>query len=107
MIRFSIILSEAGRTTEARAAIAAWMARFGIEETAGGMATLSFACAPEAYAAAFGGKQTGEPHEETLRPRDAVGGGASALNSPATPIPDDLEPFVDHISVTPAARGFG
>lgn len=105
MIRFAISLSDQGQAEEARRQIVAFLAARDVQPTGGGRATLSFVATPEAFDALFGSSLRNLP-DPLPRPRGAVGASGPA-EEPHITIPEELEPFVDHISLPPTARRFG
>jgi len=100
MLKFALTLSAKGQDAGARQEIVAYLAKFGIEHTGGGMATLSFAASEEGFSAAF---QTPRPKSNRLA--GAVGASAP-MHVPDIPVPDRLTGLVDYVSVTPPARHF-
>lgn len=104
VIRISVVLSDQGKEEAGRARVTEFLRAHALTPTGSGFATLSFVAEPDALAKAFGPEATTEP--PATRPPDAVGGG-EAFAAPDIPIPAELEPYVEAISVTPPARRFG
>lgn len=104
LIKFFVILSDKGRAGESRRRVVDYLADHGIEETAGGMATLSFAASPEAFDEVFHSTALDLP-EPLPRPSDAVGASGPFQELQIT-VPQELETFVEQVSVTPTARHF-
>lgn len=104
MIKCSLSLSEHGQSAEARRKIVDFLAKRGFEKTGAGHVTLSFAAAPEAFDEVF---QSSTRELSDPLPRAAETTGASApFEEPKTKIPVELEPFINHVSITPPARHF-
>lgn len=100
MLKFALTLSALGRDEAGRRAVLSYLAEFGIEQTGGGFATLSFAATEAGFAAAF---HCAPPPSE----RDAMTVGASAPpDAPDVPVPTRLSALVNQISVAPPARHF-
>lgn len=101
MVKFALSLSALGRDEAGRQKVLDYLADFGIEQSGGGLTTLSFVASEASFAAAF---------QSTVPPakRDAHTVGASApLHTPDIPVPQPLSAFVDHVSVAPPSRRFG
>jgi len=105
MIKLSISLSDQGKTALARQEITDYLTQFGMEQTGSGMVTLSFVATEDTFAKALGGADTANPGPST-RP-DRTVGASGPYDEPAITIPRQLEPLIDHISVSPPARHFG
>lgn len=104
VVRVSVVLSDRGREEAGRALVTEYLGARSLEQTGGGVTTLSFAAKPEALVDAFGPEA--DSGAATVRPPDAVGGGG-AFRAPDFRIPQELKLFVEAISVTPPARRFG
>ncbi|MEM9046437.1 MAG: hypothetical protein AAGC81_17270 [Pseudomonadota bacterium] len=104
MIKFSISLNGRGQSEEARLQIVEFLAEHGIKRTGGGFVTLSFVAEPEAFGAVFGSALQSLP-DPPPRPRGTVGA-SGQFEEPEITVPEELEPFVDSVSVSPSARHF-
>ena len=102
VLRISVLLSDLGREKYGRGRVIEFLDAHALKQTGGGIATLSFVAEPEVLAIAFGPQANTET--STTRTSDAVGGGR--FGEVEIPIPAELEPYVDAISVAPPARGF-
>ena len=104
MIKFSLSLSEQGQTVEARRKIVDFLSERGFEETGSGHVTLSFVAELEAFDEVF---QSSLHKLSAPLPRGSETIGASApFDEPKIKIPVELDPFIDHVSITPPARHF-
>ena len=105
MIKFSISLNGRGQREDARLLIVEFLTKHGITKTGGGLVTLSFVAEPEAFDAVFGSSLQSLLNPPP-RPRGTVG--ASGLfEEPEIAVPEELEPFVESVSLSPSVRHFG
>ena len=104
MIKFSLSLSKLGQSAEVRRKIVEFLAERGCKETGTGYVTLSFAADPEAFDEVF---QSATRNLSDPLPRAPETIGASAPSEePEIKIPEELEAYVNQVSVTPPARRF-
>ena len=104
LIKFFISLSVKGQAAEARRRIVDYLAGHGIEETVSGIATLSFAASPEAFDEVFL-STTRDLSDPLPRPPETVGA-SGPFEGPQITVPEELEPFVEQVSIAPSARHF-
>lgn len=104
MLKFSVCLNAQGQNTAAKRLITEYFAEFGIRQTSGGIATLSFSADAEDFDRVFGSNLSNQT-EHPRRSSDNVG--ASGLfKEPETKIPEKLQSFIENISISPPARHF-
>lgn len=104
MIKFSLTLSDLCKATNARQQIIDYLAERGLRNTGGGLVTLSFEGEPEAFDEVFESSVRKLP-DPLPRTPGTVGADAPFQDPPVT-VPGDLEPLVDHVSITPPAKTF-
>ncbi len=103
MLKFAIALSALGRAEEGRQAVLSILSEFGITQTGGGLATMTFTASEEGFARAF---DAVSPMPETEKRHEATVGASGPYQEPEITIPKRLEPYVEYVSVTPPARHF-
>ena len=105
IVKFSVVLSKEGQSGDARARVIDYLTSRGCKQTGDGRATLSFTAEPEDFDAVFNSTATEAPdpmfrHEKTV-------GASAPYGEPAMTTPEELEAFVEHVSIAPPAHRFG
>lgn len=104
MIKFSISLSDKGQSEMARREIVDFLTNRGLEQTGGGRVTLSFVATPETFDKVFQSSMRELPDPQ---PRLVGTVGASApFEEPLVKVPEELDAFVEYVSIAPPARHF-
>ena len=104
IVKFSLVLSKKGQAEDGRRQVVDYLTARGLEPTGGGFATLSFAAKSEAFDDVF--HSTTKKLKEPLYRHPKTVGASAPQDEPPIETPEELIPFVEHVSIAPPATRF-